>query len=383
MKKWSTSTKVTVALVAVLLAWAIGRSIVLSRMAHVIAHQPMTRPAVEATRKLILKKRLARQFKDGTNHAKFMAIRTASTLLGDLEVVEIEGHHLTLAEAAAGAMVEFLSDLELPVRAAAGEALGRMGKPAARPLIDGALTSPDKDVRTNATSALIRIGMVAVPEMIGAVKGGTPTQKVGCARALGQLKTTRAVPALIGALGVKETEVRLAARDALVAMGAAAVQPLIAALAEKSPFTRRHSAEALGELEDLQAGDPLLALFADEHRLVRLAAIYAVGKVKAPQALNPLLANMDDKDREVREAAAVSLGQIGAAAGVPRLIAALRDPIEAVREQAATALGRLAPSDPTQLAQIGDLTRDPDLGTRYSAVLALGQIGNPASIPAV
>ncbi|MCC7491119.1 MAG: HEAT repeat domain-containing protein, partial [Fimbriimonadaceae bacterium] len=41
------------------------------------------------------------------------------------------------------------------------------------------------------------------------------------------------------------------------------------------------------------------------------------------------------------------------------------------------------PSDPTQLAQIGDLTRDPDLGTRYSAVLALGQIGNPASIPAV
>lgn len=381
MKNWSTSTKVTVGLVAVLLLWVVGRAIGYGRMVHTISYQTATPQAVEAARKLILQKKLARVFKDSTNHAKFQAIRTSQVFATDLELVEIEGHHLSMAQAASGAMVEFLSDLELTVRAEAAGALGRMGKHAARPLIDEALNSPDKDVRSNAAKALVAIGEPAVPEMIEAVKSGKPTQKVGAATALGELGTTRAIGALIGALSAKEQEVRLTCRDSLVTLGSEAVEPLIGGLTNKSPFTRRHSAEALGELADARAAAPLLAAMGDEHRQVRLAAMYAVGKVKDPIATEPLLAELKSADREFREAAAVSLGQIADPRAVPLLVASLDDPVEAVREQAAAALGRIQPTDPAVLASIETVVASPDEGARRAAVFALGQIGNPSSVP--
>lgn len=381
MKNWSSSTKVTVALVAVLLLWVVGRSVGYGRMARTIAHQTATPRAVEAARELILQKKLARVFKDSTNHAKFQAIRTSQVFATDLEIVEIEGHHLSMAQAAAGAMVEFLSDLELEVRAEAAMALGRMGKPAARPLIDEALNSPDKDVRSNAARALVMIGQPAVPEMIEAVKTGKPTQKVGAANALGELATARAIPAMIGALSAKEQEVRLTCRDSLVTLGSDAVEPLIGALTNKSPFTRRHAAEALGELGDARAAEPLLALVDDEHRQVQLAAMYAVGKVKDPIATEPLMVQLSAEDREFREAAAVSLGQIADPRAVPLLIDSLDDEVEAVRLQAAAALGRIQPGDRAVLANIEAVANANDEGSRRAAVFALGQIGNPSSVP--
>ncbi|NUP99105.1 MAG: HEAT repeat domain-containing protein, partial [Armatimonadetes bacterium] len=380
MKKWSNSTKIVVGLVVLLIVLVVARSMTYRRMAHVIAHQAASQAAVEAGRKLILQGKLARVFKDSTNHAKYMAIRTAQLFAVDTTMVEVEDHHMTMAEAAAGSLVEFLSDMELTVRAAAADALGRMGKPAAKPLIEVGLNSPDKDVRSNSTRALTMIGEVAVPELIEAVKGGKPTQKVGAATALGDLQTARAISALIGALSAKEVDVRLTCRDALVTLSAAAVQPLVGALGDKSPFTRRHAAEALGEIGDPAAALPLLNLINDEHRLVRLAATYAVGKVKDPRAVPPLIAKLDDDDREMREAAAVSLGQLADQRAVARLIRSLSDPIEAVREQAAAALGRIKPSDPAQMALIEAETRSSLEGARAAAVLALGQIGSPNSV---
>lgn len=383
MKNWSRSTQVTVLLVVVLLGWAIVRSIIYGRMAHIIAHEVVTQRSLEAARKLILKQKLARVFKDGTDHAKGQAIRACQALAADLTMVEIEDHHMTMAEAAAGALVEFLADLELPVRAMAADALGRMGKPAAHPLLDNALNSPDKDVRTNATLALEAIGHVAVPEMIEAVKTGKPTMRIGAARALGSLRTPRAVDALITALSALEQDVRLTCRDALVELGEPAVDPLIDALDNADRFTRQHSAEALGEIADARAAEPLLELFEDSHRLVRQAAIYAVGKVGEPVAVEPLIAALDDPDRDLREAAAVSLGQIEDLRGVPRLIRALEDEAEGVAQASAAALGRIRPSDADQLTAVIDAARSSSEGTRLAAVFALGRIGDERTAMAV
>lgn len=383
MRKWSNSTKVTLLLVVLLILWGIFRAVAYGRMVHVVSHQAPTRVSVEAVRKLVKQRKLARVFKDRTNLAKYQAIRVCQLLAADRGIVEIEGHHLAMAEAAAGALVEFLSDLELPVRAAAADALGRMGKPAARPLLEVALNSPDKDVRTNATKALVAIGAVAVPEMVEAVKSGKPTMKVGAATALGRLQTPRAISALIGALSAKETEVRLACRDALVAIGEPSVEPLVAALTNTSPLTRRHAAEALGEIRDPRGAEPLMVCVSDENRLVRLAATYALGKVGQPVATELLIRTLGDADREMREGAAVSLGQIADPRAVPRLVALLEDPIEAVREQAAAALGRIQPRDPATLAAIEALSRSGNEGTRAAAVFGLGQIGDPSSVAAV
>jgi HEAT repeat protein len=383
MKNWSTSTKVTVGLVVVLLAWAVLRSMAYDRMAMTIAHEVATPSAVSAARKLVLRKKLARVFKDRTEQAKKQAIRTTQVLVADRAMVAIEGHHMPMAEAASGALVEFLSDLELPVRAAAADALGRMGKAAARPLIDQGLTSPDKDVRSNASRALLTIGDVAVPEMVATLGGGSPSQKIGCAGAVGKLRATRATGALIGALSAKEEDVRLACRDALVALGKPAVKPLLGALTNKDAFTRQHACEALGEIADKSAAAPLLPVLDDENRLVRLAATYAIGKLKDPQATAPLIAKLADKDREIREAAAVSLGQIADPAAVNPLVAALSDGVDKVREQAAAALGRIDPTDPAVLAAIEAVTQSSTEGMRAAALTALGLIGQPQSASAI
>ncbi|MBI5830839.1 MAG: HEAT repeat domain-containing protein [Armatimonadetes bacterium] len=383
MKNWSTSTRVTILIVIVLIGLMVGRSAHYTKLARTIAHEVATPRSLDAARGLIVKKRLARIFKDRPDQAKKQAIRTAQVFAADRTIVAVEDHHIPMAEAAAGAMVEFLSDLELPVRATAADALRRMGKPAVRPLIDVALTSPDKDVRSNASLALQAIGEVAVPEMIDAISGGSPSQKIGCAGAIGKLKSPRAIDGLVGALAAKEEEVRLACRDALVAMQEAAVKPLITALGNKDAFTRQHACEALGEIGDKAAAKPLLKNIDDDNRLVRLAATYAVGKVHDKVATVPLVAKMADKDREIREAAAVSLGQISDQAAVPTLIVALNDSVDKVREQAASALGRLAPADAASLAAIQSACNAADEGTRGSAVFALGRIGNPSTIPAI
>lgn len=383
MRNWSASTKVTLALVVALLGWAWVRSVHYDRMAKTVAHEVATPSAVANARTLVVKKKLARLFKDRPEQAKKQAIRTASVLVADRSVVVVEGHHLPVAEAAAGALVEFLSDLDLPVRAAAADALGRMGKCAATPLIGSALTSPDKDVRSNAAHALTIIGDVAVPEMVNAINGGSPSQKVGCAAAVGKLRTPRAIGALVGALSAKEEEVRLACRDSLVAMKKPAVKALIGALGNKDAFTRQHASEALGEIGDKDAGAPLIKVLDDENRLVRLAAAYAVGKVKDSAATQPLMARLKDTDRETREAAAVSLGQIADQAAVSSLTSALYDSVDKVREQAAAALGRIAPSDGGSLSAIAAATRAAEEGTRSAAVFALGRIGNTASVSAI
>ncbi len=383
MKNWSTSTRATIAIVIVLIGLLVYRSAHYNRLAHVIAHEVATPRSLDAARGLIVRKRLARVFKDRPDQAKKQAIRTAQVFAADRHIVDVEDHHVSMAEAAAGAMVDFLSDMELPVRATAADALTRMGKPAVRPLIDVALTSPDKDVRSNASRALQAIGEVAVPEMIDAIKGGSPSQKVGCAGAIGKLKSPRAIDGLVGALSAKEEEVRLACRDALVAMDDAAVKPLIGALTNKDAFTRQHACEALGEIGDKAAAVPLLKNIDDENRLVRLAATYAVGKVQDKGATAALIVKMRDKDRGIREAAAVSLGQLADQSAVAPLIAALSDPVDKVREQAAASLGRIAPNDGASLAAIEAACNSADEGTRGAAVFALGRIGNAAAIPAI
>lgn len=383
LRNWSTSAKVTVGILVVLIAWAVVRSVIYNRMAATISHHGATESAVEAARKLVLKDRLHRVFKDRADFNKIQAIRTTQVLAGDMERVVIEDHHLSMAEASASALIDFLGDLELPVRFAAADALGRMGKPAARPLVAEALTSADKDVRSNATAALTTIGTVAVPELIEAVKSGTPTQRVGAATALGDLGAVRAVPALISALSAVEQDVRLTARDSLVTLGEPGVDLLIEAMANANAFTRLHSAEALGEIGDDRAAEVLLEHINDDHRQVRLAATYAVGKVGDPGAIAELITKLDDDDREMREAAAVSLGQLDAHQALPQLVLALEDPIEAVREQAAAALGRIDPDDRDILTDIVARSRATDQGTRSAAVLALGLIGDPRTAEAV
>jgi HEAT repeat protein len=317
-----------------------------------------------------------------------------------------------------------LKDAEGRVRLAAAEALGKIKDPrAVEPLI-AALTDKNSDVRAAATEALVKIGAPAVETLIAALKDAEwRGVRQAAAEALGAIGDARAMETLIAALKDKDSDVRQAAAEALghlgwepaqdeiagwywmakrdwdkcVALGALAVEPLIAALKDQYSWTRKAAAEALGEIKDRRAVEPLIAALKDQYSWARQAASEALVKIGAP-AVEPLIAALKDKD--VRASATEALVKIGAPAMEP-LIAALKD--KDVRKAAAEALDHLgwkpaqdesagwywmAKHDWDKCVALGALAvepliaalKDENSDVRQAAAKALGKIGDPRAV---
>jgi hypothetical protein len=152
-----------------------------------------------------------------------------------------------------------------------------------------------------------------VDALTAALRRGTPRVRREAAHALGTIRDTRAICPLIGALRDEVEAIRQEAADALGEIGAAAVRPLIEALAEID----RHRAGA-GAL-------PLSAVLIDKGRTglrgeTEEAAIYS------PAGGTPLLlmaALRAEAGPWQAEAIARALGKIAARDPVPELRAAL------------------------------------------------------------
>lgn len=141
-----------------------------------------------------------------------------------------------------------------------------------------------------------------------------------------KLKAKDDVKGLIKALKYKDSSVRQAAAEALGAIGAPAVEPLIAtirrpgvnlgwitevvrvllmigdsaiesliaALRDKDIMVRIMAALALSHTGDRRAIEPFIAALKDEHAMVRLSAAEALGKMGDPRATGPLSAALED-----------------------------------------------------------------------------------------
>lgn len=163
------------------------------------------------------------------------------------------------------AVMAHLADPDANVRVAAAECLGYLGGPdAVRALLQCA-SSSDMMVQLTALDALAETGAeVPVSQLLTWVDA--PVVRVSALRLLGNARDTRALPALIAALGDKTRRAREAAIEALSdfagdeasASEAALVQPeiaalsgapvdnLVAALQARSPEVRRGAAMLLG-----------------------------------------------------------------------------------------------------------------------------------------
>ena len=335
-------------------------------------------------------------------------------------------------EAAVQPLIAALWDEDWRAREAAARALGELGDArAVQPLI-AALRSVHPEVRGVAADALGKLGEAAVQPLIAALRNKDRSVCEAAARALGELGDARAVQPLIAALGSAYSKVRDAAADALdklgerpkddsqraqraiatrawhevVALGSAAVEPLIAALGGKESGAaaralgelgdaravqpliaalayndwnvRRGAANALGQLGGALAVEPLIAALGDQDWGVREAAARALGKLGDARAVQPLIAALADQDSTVREAAARELGKLGDARAVQPLIAALADQDSTVREAAARELGKLGDARAVQslIAALGDKER----GVREAAARALGELGDARAV---
>jgi HEAT repeat protein len=135
---------------------------------------------------------------------------------------------------------------------------------------------------------------------------------------LAKIGDPHAIEPLIAALKGMDNTVARAAADALVGIGALAVEPLIAALKEprlglQDWYTRSVHLEAADVLVRIgtPAVVPLIAALKHSESDVRLDAAHALEKIGDVRAVEPLVIARKDSDSNVRLAARAALDKMG------------------------------------------------------------------------
>jgi len=309
---------------------------------------------------------------------------TAATALGGIA-----------AEESVTALLRALEDRELGVRDHATQALIKVGKLAVPGLLH-VLSHAKPDVRQRAGAALEKLGRepmtetyirpiahgkwkdmeqltaAALDPLVEALADPSKEKRFIAVRTLANVGDERAVGGLIQALCDDEREVRETAVQALVKMGAAVVEPLLAVFAQGRPRVRPRVAAVLGYIGDGRSRATLLAALTDGDPGVRCAAAEALAVFKDASLEGPLLAALQDADVRVRFNAVGSLRQISASpAVVASLLAVLADEDSATRKRAAQALGNIA--GPEAVAPLLALLRRETSG-RLEIALAVAKI---------
>ncbi|MFO0681672.1 MAG: HEAT repeat domain-containing protein [Sandaracinus sp.] len=182
-------------------------------------------------------------------------------------------------------------DPQWEVRAAAGQALGRLAARDAVPDLVRALRDPVVDVRVVAAAAIWRLpDPAAVPALVELLADADHTARDQAALALGVIRDTRATTPLSGLLHDPDATVRL---DVV---------------------------RSLGRIRDRAALEPL-ETFVRESRDAeeRAEGINAIAALEAPERMDALGRLLDHTDRGVRQHAAEALGQVGDALVLPTL----------------------------------------------------------------
>ena len=123
---------------------------------------------------------------------------------------------------------------------------------------------------------------------------------------------------------------------------ATAVPQLITLLDDADDYVQMAAARALGEVRDSRAAYKLIATLGDENPNVRELAVWALSEMKDARAVTALCnVLLSDASVEVRRGAAEALGEIQSAAALPALRQALNDSEPGVSAKAAWAISEI------------------------------------------
>ena len=186
----------------------------------------------------------------------------------------------------------------------------------------------DAKVREEAVRALGQMKATAARGKIAhALRyDASPGVRAAAAEALGRLGEKQSVTNLLPALADADTLVRDQAAASLAALGASEAAPTLARMLNQEPYRDNREAFllALGSMDDASAVEPIMQVLAGEHAddrvRVRWAATDALGKLGDARAVGVLKAAVNDPDERVREAAVIALGRIGSDGALEALL---------------------------------------------------------------
>ena len=148
-----------------------------------------------------------------------------------------------------------LRDADLLAGDQVAQAIGRLGDPAAMPLLMPALSDSDEVIRARAATApwLLQT-KEAIPQLDAMLQHDWPWARRYAAEALAAIGTPDAIAALTRSLRDAEmTPVRFAAMHGLQLAGQSAILPLQLALTDNNAVIRRNAAETPGWLSAADA----------------------------------------------------------------------------------------------------------------------------------
>jgi HEAT repeat protein len=260
------------------------------------------------------------------------------------------------------------------------------------PVVLEFLTDPNGSVRDEALSAAMalldpsRPDGRAVEPLAAALRD---TRLSGHERArvtllLGRTGATRAAPLLIPLVHATDAEIRLAAIDALAALGpAGADDVLLEMLRSREPSVRLHAAVALSVSGGSRALEAILAQMDGDDEIDRAALTTAVGGIMARAPSSEAVAKLETalllSVGAERDAWIEAIGRAPIAAAVRVLTQAARSQ-EALDRRTAASMFSAHAHDPSAVAATRSLLDDPDPSVRAQATWSLGTIGEASDL---
>lgn len=282
-------------------------------------------------------------------------------------------------------IVQRLKDDDPDLRAAAVEALGKIGTDAAAKQVADLLS--DKTSRDAAESAMSSIGNSAVPYLIPHINDPDVEFSQKIISILGGIGDPVAVPSLISTVNSASAATRrigvVAIANIVLSTYNARDKALLAAktAAASTPPT----GPTAEDLATVNKAEPLLIALATssgDDPDARALATLSLGKIGGTEAITALVKSLQDFDPKISDAAIAALQSVGNPA-VPSLVALLDDSKVRIvtRANAAEALGGVG--SPVAIASLNSAFASASTPTaiRRSAALGLGNSGVKAVIP--
>jgi HEAT repeat protein len=205
-----------------------------------------------------------------------------------------------VGDPAVGSLITLLRHPDEDVRWQAAIALGEIGNPEAIEPLIVLMGDGDRYVRSRAAVALGLIGRPALQRLTEVLANGEITARCGAAAALGQTKDPDVIESLIRALADPETEVRVEVAAALAAIGKPATGSLIQFLKFTGGERRVEVVRALGQLHASDAIEPLIQILEKADDRERQEVADALDAILAAE-VRPMVARIRNGNNHTKE----------------------------------------------------------------------------------